>query len=162
MNESDSLPVLILLVGLPYSGKSTWARAYNRLRSAPIVSPDAIRLALHGDRFEPEAERMVWTLAHYMVDSLFEAGHREVILDACNGTPERRAEWESERWDLRFVVVPTSPEVCIARAEDWGDEEILPVIKCMAVWYDPPMDGEVAELYRVPGWMRGSPPSIEP
>jgi predicted kinase len=154
MNESDSEPVLILLVGLPYSGKSTWAGYYNRLRSAPIVSPDAIRLALHGNRFEPEAERMVWTLAHYMVEALFEAGHGEVILDACNGTPERRAEWESERWKLRFVVIDTAAEECIARAEEWGDDEILPVIVRMAERWDPPAEALRVEPIEIPSWLK--------
>src|SRR5690606_41614342 len=79
---------LIATVGLPYAGKTSWAM----LQGHPIVCPDAIRLALHGERYLPAAERMVWVLAHYMVRALFEAGHHTVILDATNTTEERREE----------------------------------------------------------------------
>jgi len=40
------MKILILTVGLPRSGKSTWAAK----KGFPIVSPDAIRLAMHGMR----------------------------------------------------------------------------------------------------------------
>ena len=35
---------LIVMVGLPRSGKTTWARK----QGYPIVNPDSIRLAFHG------------------------------------------------------------------------------------------------------------------
>ncbi|KKK82651.1 hypothetical protein LCGC14_2801230, partial [marine sediment metagenome] len=46
---------LILTVGLPRSGKSTWARKQGH----PIVNPDSIRLALYGEPFIEEAEPMI-------------------------------------------------------------------------------------------------------
>jgi predicted kinase len=61
---------LILTMGLPRSGKSTWAKQ----QSVPIVSPDAIRLAMTGQRWVGELEDMVWVVAKYMVRSLFLAG----------------------------------------------------------------------------------------
>ena len=39
---------IIVTVGLPRSGKTTWARE----QGYPIVNPDSIRLSLHGKRFE--------------------------------------------------------------------------------------------------------------
>jgi predicted kinase len=71
---------LIMTVGLPRSGKSTWAIAQGH----PVVCPDAIRLALHGQPFIATAEPVVWATAKLMVASLFEAGHGVVILDATN------------------------------------------------------------------------------
>ncbi|GAF94425.1 unnamed protein product, partial [marine sediment metagenome] len=62
---------LILTVGLPRSGKTTWARK----QGIPMVNPDSIRLALHGKAFIEEAEPMIWTIAKYMVRALFIAGH---------------------------------------------------------------------------------------
>jgi predicted kinase len=81
--------VLLCMVGLPYSGKSTSAATVG----APIVCPDAIRAALHGHKFIPEAEPMVWAVAKTMVRALFMAGHEVVVLDATNTTRARRSEW---------------------------------------------------------------------
>ena len=71
---------LILTVGLPRSGKSTWAMQ----QGYPVVNPDSIRLALHGHRFREESEEHVWAIAKTMVNSLFIAGHDKVIVDATN------------------------------------------------------------------------------
>lgn len=119
---------LVLTVGLPYSGKSTMAHSLD----CPVVCPDAIRVALHGQRFLKESEPMVWTLARYMVKSLFLAGHGMVVLDATNLTDARRKEWESDDWQVRYVIVDTTKETCIQRALQAGDEDIVPIIEKMA------------------------------
>ena len=111
------MKTLIATVGLPRSGKTTWAKE----QGLPIVSPDAIRLTLHGPSlFMPPAELMVWTIAKYMVRALFLAGHDTVILDATNTTRKRRDEWQPTRdkiWDeTRFKVIDTSEAVCVNRA----------------------------------------------
>lgn len=125
---------LILMCGLPYSGKSTKARQMGY----PIVCPDAIRLALHGERFLYQAEPMVWLMAKYMVRSLFLAGHRIVTLDATNITVARRKEWAGEADQVRVFYVGTPEALCIHRAKDAGDEEIIPVIQRMAGDIEPP------------------------
>src|SRR5216683_5886868 len=91
-------PTLFLTVGLPRSGQSTWARGTN----TPIVCPDEIRLALHGQRFIASAEPLVWAIARIMVSALFGAGHPRVILDATNLTKARRDEWLDPGWNCRF------------------------------------------------------------
>ena len=125
--------LLICMVGLPRSGKSTWARE----QGFPIVSKDAIRLALHGERYLQQAEGWVHTISKTMVHSLFMAGHDTVILDETNGNYERRRQWWSGvPWDVKFKVIDTKEEVCIERAEDDGDEVIIPVIKEKAAKFD--------------------------
>lgn len=124
---------LILTVGLPRSGKTTWARRQN----VPIVSPDAIRLALHGARFEVLAEPFVWAIAKTMVRALFLAGHSTVIVDATNTTKGRRDEWRSGAWRIGFKVVDTSREECVKRATLEQDGYILPVIERMAAQFEP-------------------------
>ena len=118
---------LILTVGLPRSGKSTWAKKQN----LPIVNPDSIRLALHGNAFTGEAERMVWTQAHYMVKALFLAGHDVVILDATNTTKKRRDEWKSKEWDTYFKVFKTPESICVERAFDDDSGLLIPIIRHM-------------------------------
>ena len=135
---------LILTVGLPYSGKSTWAR----LQAHPIVNPDAVRMAVYGQRFWPDGEKIVWAIVDQMVRSLFMAGHRAVILDACNTTRKRRAEWYGDRrpWKVRFHHIPTPENVCTSRAIDAGDKTILPIIERMADQFEPVGEDEGQEL----------------
>lgn len=52
-------PILLVLVGLQGSGKSTWACGQN----CPVVCPDSIRLALTGQSFHGPAEGVVWGIA---------------------------------------------------------------------------------------------------
>lgn len=120
-------PTLVLTVGLPRSGKSTWAKR----QGCPIVNPDSIRLALHGRPFYAPAEAFVWATAHLMVESLFLAGHRTVILDATNLTEKRRREWKNSAWECRFVCFDTPEAVCIERAYSEGRYDLVSVIERM-------------------------------
>jgi predicted kinase len=130
---------LIMLIGLPHSGKSTWAKQ----QGLPIVNPDAIRLALHGQVFVPQTERLVWALAHYMVEALFLAGNRTVILDATNVTDKRRLEWMTARYpvtvEIERKIFDTSPEECVRRARANGREDLVPVIERMMNEWDIPV-----------------------
>jgi len=130
---------LIMMVGLPRSGKSTIAKTLGH----PIVNPDSIRLVLHGQRFCGVAEPMVWAIAKYMVAALFEAGHNFVILDATNTTGKRREEWVDKRWIRTFYPVLTSVDVCKERAIATNDDYILPIIEKMDSQFEHTMDEEV-------------------
>lgn len=134
---------LILMVGLPRSGKTTWARE----QGFPIVNPDSIRLALHGQRFQAEAEPMVWAIARYMVTALFLAGHSVVILDATNTTIKRRDEWQSKEWAVAFKHINTSEYECQKRAELTTDTDIMPVIQRMAAQFQPLTNGEKSFIW---------------
>ena len=132
---------LLLMVGFPRSGKTTAAKELGY----PIVSPDAVRLALHGKTFLSDAEFMVWPLAVLMVKAMFHAGHHTVILDATNHTRKRREFWrDAGDWHVEYHMVDTSAVVCIARAEAEEALEsppnhfsLIPVIERMAeAWED--------------------------
>lgn len=139
--------LLISTVGLPRSGKTTWAKTTGH----PIVCPDAIRLALHGERFLKTAEPMVWTIAACMVRASFLAGHEVVIFDATNTTRTRRdslLKWseisgKENLYRVRFKVIDTSCDECILRAKEDGDEEIIPVIRSMADKWEPLFQDEL-------------------
>ncbi len=134
MNENR----LIMMMGFPRSGKSTWAKWQN----CPIVNPDAIRLALHGRPFIAESEPMVWAIAKYMVRSLFLAGHDTVILDATNTTLKRRTEWKSSHWKILINHITTSASTCKERAIATGRDDLIPVIDRMAAAFEPITDDE--------------------
>ena len=134
------MSTLIVTVGLPRSGKSTWAREQN----LPIVNPDSIRLAIHGQRFQSLAEDFVWATAKVMVRALFLAGHGTVIVDATNTTRKRRDMWKTcKEWSTVFKLIDTTKEVCLERAT--GDAEIIPVIERMATQYEP-LEGDEMPL----------------
>src|SRR6185437_8740334 len=103
----------------------------------PIVCPDAIRLALHGQRYLPSAEPLVWQIAQWMVRSLFHAGHPAVLVDATHTTRQRRDFWKDASWRRVFVVLDTSKEECLRRAQAEGDTEIVAVIERMAAQWEP-------------------------
>jgi len=69
---------LILTVGFPRSGKTTWALQQGH----PVVNRDAIRKALHDHDYIQSAEDMVSAIEIYMVKALFLAGHTTVIVDS--------------------------------------------------------------------------------
>jgi predicted kinase len=132
---------LIVMVGLPRSGKSNISKKMN----CPVVNRDAIRLAVHGKRFLQEAEDIVTLFESIMVKSLFKAGHDTVIIDACHITQKSRDRWTDFCLDhdigvtrIYPFVVPTSATECIRRAEAEGDLGIIPVIRRMAEACDVP------------------------
>lgn len=134
---------LILMVGLPRSGKSTRARVLSQTYNAPIVNPDAIRRVICGIDYRQKAEPLVWGVAKTMVMSLFEAGHEMVIVDACNNTRRRRDEWRSGHWILEFQVVDTPDHVCLLRASD-ANPNLTSVIKRMVAAQEIPDKDEGA------------------
>jgi predicted kinase len=134
---------LIITVGIPRSGKTTWARD----QKLPIVNPDAIRLAIHGRDFIADAEPFVWATAYTMARSLFIAGCSSVIIDATNTTPKRRKDWVYKFPDTQIVfkVFDTSVATCVERAVLDQREDLIPVIERMAANWD--ISGLVPDTY---------------
>lgn len=129
-------PTLVLMVGLPRSGKST-AACVMRQKGGVIVCIDDIRLSVHGQpRYEPIAEPLVWAIAKVMVRSLFLAGHETVVLDATNVTRKRRDEWVDPAWDRMFVLVDTPARICHERACQEGDRDLVAVIARQAAAFE--------------------------
>ena len=120
--------VLILTVGLPRSGKSTWAHQ----QGCPVVNRDAIRLALYGQAYIQQAEDMVSAIESYMVTALFTAGHKKVIVDATHLKEKYRKRWESIGCRIEFERFNVPKRVCIERAIKSGRKDLIPIIERMA------------------------------
>ena len=126
---------LIVTVGIPRSGKSTWSRT----TGYPMVNPDSFRLAIHGQPFIAEREDEVWEHVRVAVDALFIAGHDKVVLDATSITRKARTRlrtWQSQiQYKVVFKVFDTPKEICIERAKLSGTEYLIPVIERMSKAY---------------------------
>ena len=133
------MKLLICMMGFPRSGKSTWVKDQN----VPIVSPDAIRLAIHGQRFWAPAEKQVWATANLMVRALFNAGHDTVIMDATNITRKQRDQWDSTEWETVFHHVDTNQTICESRALHDQMPDLIDVIRRMSEEFEPLEDDEV-------------------
>lgn len=131
---------LICTVGLPYSGKSTWAKQH--IDKAVIVNVDCVRVALYGERYIASGESMVWSMTQYMVKSLFLAGHSNVILDCTNITNASRRKWISNDWNTYFVHFETSRDRCVDRATKDNDWYIVKIIDDMNARFETFEDGQ--------------------
>jgi len=127
--ETTTDNILISTVGLPRCGKSTWTKN----QGCPVVNPDSIRLALHGQRYIAQAEGIVWATAQLMVKALFLAGH--------NTSYARRTEWRNPLWKNVYVGFDTPLEVCLQRALDTNQEDLVPVINAMHAEFDSVEEG---------------------
>lgn len=142
---------LCIMVGLPLSGKSTYVKTLQEDRGYTVVSPDTIRLAMHGREFQKEAEPFVWATAEVMVRALLMDGHR-VVVDATNTTKEARARWWKVArevgcyWNLATIIMPTLAETCIQRARDDGKEYMVPIIERMAEQWEQPATDEMLRV----------------
>lgn len=120
---------LIVTVGLPRSGKTTFCNEVLKPTGFVIVNPDSFRLAIHGKIFLASAEPLVWACVYAAVDALMIAGH-DVVVDACNLTKKRREPWEQR--GAEFHLMGTTAAICLERAEKAGRADLFPVIGKMA------------------------------
>ena len=88
------MPELILVIGLPGSGKSTWVREkydYARLfqGKTTILSSDQVRQELFGDENDQTHNEEVFQYIKEVAVGRLKMGHR-VIIDATNLTRKSR------------------------------------------------------------------------
>ncbi len=126
------MKTLIMLVGIPRSGKTTLRNQLVTQFKYPVVCPDTIRLSLHGQVFDGTREKEVWTIARVMVECLFEDGQSTVILDATNITESDRNKWKSDKYKRVFYHINTPKEVCISRIEVGKNDYLRDVIERMS------------------------------
>lgn len=121
---------LIVLCGMARAGKSTYCKQFDNKPKTVVVNSDQIRLALHGQRYNRLAEPTIHAITKVMVISLFNQGYICVI-DETNTTISSIRQWLEIDSDAEFIYIDTSMEVCLQRAKDTGQEDLLKIIPKM-------------------------------
>ncbi len=105
-------PVCYVCVGLPGSGKSTWANSQN----LPVVSTDTIRGILFGDESIQSNPKKVFSVAFAQIMN-FLKNDNDCIFDATNLTKRNRANVLKiiKPYDAIAVYFNCDVETCIKR-----------------------------------------------
>lgn len=120
---------VVLMIGLPGSGKSTIAETIiKNNENIIIISRDAIRTMLYSNyanyKFTTTNESNIKAMAIACMETAFERGYN-VIIDETNINKEIREYWmrmasvigERKNFDVKFmgIWVDTPKDICIAR-----------------------------------------------
>lgn len=122
------MPKIILLKGLPASGKSTWAREQLQKGTYMRISKDDLREDMLGP-FSQKKEKLVLKLRNELIRLGIEMG-KNVIIDDTNLNPihEKHIRQIAKELGATFVVNDTfmsvSPEECIERDLHRGDKAV--------------------------------------
>lgn len=145
------MPKFIMMVGLPGSGKSTWAKEYARTseNETVILSSDLIREELFGSRGvdvqTPENHEKVFTTMFRRAKSALAEG-KNVVYDATNLKKKNRIHVLRGLQDIQclkvcqLLILPY--EECIRRNRERDDVVPEEVMWKMYTGFQPPHDSE--------------------
>lgn len=115
-----SRPLILMLIGLPGSGKSFFARQFSDMFGAPMVSFDRIKYELfEKPQLSPAEQDIVRRIALYQMDELVKT-HRSFIVDGGAATLQERQKLEhlakTNGYGTLLIWVQTDDNTCRLRA----------------------------------------------
>ena len=106
---------IVVLVGLPGSGKSTWAAQ----QDAGVLSSDAVRVLLTGSAEKQHANPLVFETLRFLLTMRVHAGAPATVIDATSLTGRERRAWvrfaHSLGCSAEAVFFDTPMQTCKAR-----------------------------------------------
>jgi predicted kinase len=133
--------VLIVMCGLPASGKSTYAQWLEESGMFKRVCPDLIRKLMYGDESIQGNGKEVFEYAYSQLKAFGDYG-KNVVFDATNIDRKRRKELVKEMRPYFDVIIckwfSTPFATCVARNEERERQVPFDVMKRMALYFQPP------------------------
>lgn len=134
------MKVITLMCGLPRSGKSTWVKE-NKTNEV-VVSADEFRFLVYNQRFWSGGEPLMWSIREMFLKMLMKQGI-DIIVDETNTTKDRRAPIISLAkeygYTIQCQVIQTNREVCMDRALENGQDNLVPIIDRMSKQFHMPI-----------------------
>jgi predicted kinase len=130
--------VVVLAIGLPGSGKSSWFKRHNVVP----LSSDLVRSLLFDDIREQRFQDLVFSNLRSMLKARLIAKRPMNYVDATNLTPQERQHWiklaKDYQYEVQAVFFDVPLEVCIERHE--RRDRVVPedVMRRMAAKLKPP------------------------
>ena len=130
--------IVVLAIGLPGSGKSTWFKRHN----ATPLSSDMMRSLLFDDVREQRFQDLVFSNLRAMLKGRLIAKRPMNYVDATNLTPQERQHWiklaKDYNYEVHAVFFDVPLEVCIERHQ--RRDRVVPedVMRRMAAKLKPP------------------------
>lgn len=130
--------VVVLAIGLPGSGKSSWFKRHNL---APLSS-DMVRALLFDDVREQRFQDLVFSNLRSMLKARLIAKRPMNYVDATNLTPQERQHWiklaKDYQYEVHAVFFDVPLEVCVERHQ--RRDRVVPedVMRRMAAKLKPP------------------------
>jgi len=129
---------IIVLVGLPGSGKSTYVKKLG----APVVSSDAVRGLLADDPTDQSIHGRVFRVMRYLLRQRLEIGRPVTYVDATHLTPRERAPYIrlGELYDCQVEAVFFDVPLEVCRERNRGRDRVVPeeALERMALKLKPP------------------------
>jgi predicted kinase len=149
---------MYMLIGLPRSGKTTFRNQLIKQKTIDltVVSADELRMLMFNKRFDVDNEPLVWYHRKIFLRSLMVHG-KNVLIDETNTTIARRKGLfdlcEQYKYDCIGVHIATNRDICVSRALEDNDNDIIPIIDRMNNQFEKPnlIDEGFKMIYTVEG-----------